>query len=158
MAVALEGGEWSAARPGRTLPPGKTLYPFYRRLGGPGPVLTGGKSLPHRDSIPDRPASSQPLYRLSYPAHEHVLYPTKISTDIDFHPFHMDFICDPPVKYSTHIFHSFTLLTWGLFCPINVICFSTGLSPREIQITRILYSLILMFHRSNHESIKEIAM
>jgi len=29
------GGEWSAARPGRTLPPGKTRYPFYRRLGGP---------------------------------------------------------------------------------------------------------------------------
>ena len=25
----------SAARPGRTLPPGKTRYPFYRRLGGP---------------------------------------------------------------------------------------------------------------------------
>ena len=28
-------GEWSAARPGRTLRPGKTRYPFYRRLGGP---------------------------------------------------------------------------------------------------------------------------
>jgi len=28
-------GEWSAARPGRTLPPGKTRYLFYRRLGGP---------------------------------------------------------------------------------------------------------------------------
>ena len=28
-------GEWSAARPCRTLPPGKTRYPFYRRLGGP---------------------------------------------------------------------------------------------------------------------------
>jgi len=28
-------GEWSAARPGRTLPSGKTRYPFYRRLGGP---------------------------------------------------------------------------------------------------------------------------
>ena len=28
-------GEWSAARPGRTLPPGKTQYPFYRRLHGP---------------------------------------------------------------------------------------------------------------------------
>ena len=28
-------GEWSAARPGRTLPPGKTRYPFYRRLSGP---------------------------------------------------------------------------------------------------------------------------
>ena len=35
MTVALEGGEWSAARPGRTLPPGKTRYPLYRRLGGP---------------------------------------------------------------------------------------------------------------------------
>ena len=35
MTAALEGGEWSAARPGHTLPPGKTWYPFYRRLGGP---------------------------------------------------------------------------------------------------------------------------
>ena len=35
MTAALEGGEWSAARPGRTLPPRKTQYPFYRRLGGP---------------------------------------------------------------------------------------------------------------------------
>ena len=35
MTAALEGGEWSAALPGRNLPPGKTRYPFYRRLGGP---------------------------------------------------------------------------------------------------------------------------
>jgi len=35
MTTALQGGEWSAARPGYTLPPGKTRYPFYRRLGGP---------------------------------------------------------------------------------------------------------------------------
>ena len=35
MTAALEGGEWSAARPGRTLPPRKTRYPLYRRLGGP---------------------------------------------------------------------------------------------------------------------------
>jgi hypothetical protein len=35
MTPALEGSEWSAARPGRTLPPGKTWYPMYRRLGGP---------------------------------------------------------------------------------------------------------------------------
>ena len=35
MTAALEGSEWSAARPGRTLPPGKTRCPFYRRLGGP---------------------------------------------------------------------------------------------------------------------------
>jgi len=70
MTAAIEGGEWSAALPGRTLPPGKTRYPFYRRLDGiPAPVWTGGKSRPHRDSIPDRPAPSQSLYRLSYPAH-----------------------------------------------------------------------------------------
>jgi len=31
----LEGGEGSASRPGRTLPPLKTRYPLYRRLGGP---------------------------------------------------------------------------------------------------------------------------
>ena len=35
MTTALEGGEWSAARPGRSLPPGKNRYPFCRRLGGP---------------------------------------------------------------------------------------------------------------------------
>ena len=35
MTTALEGGEWSAARPGGTLPPGNTRYPLYRRLGGP---------------------------------------------------------------------------------------------------------------------------
>ena len=35
MTVALEEGEWSAARPGRILPPGETRYTFYRRLGGP---------------------------------------------------------------------------------------------------------------------------
>ena len=35
MTAALEEHEWSAARPGRTLPPGKTRYPLYRRLGGP---------------------------------------------------------------------------------------------------------------------------
>jgi hypothetical protein len=63
------GGEWLAARSGRILPPGKTRDPLYRRLGGPpGPVWTGGKSLPHRNSIPDRPARSQSLYPLSYPA------------------------------------------------------------------------------------------
>ena len=34
MTKALERGEGSASRPGRSLPPGKTRYPLYRRLGG----------------------------------------------------------------------------------------------------------------------------
>ena len=63
MTSALEGGEWSAARPG------KDPVPILQEDGwAPGPVWTGGKSHPHRDSIPDRPARSQSLYRLSYPA------------------------------------------------------------------------------------------
>jgi len=35
MTAALEGGVWSAARLGRTLPEGKIRYLLYRRLGGP---------------------------------------------------------------------------------------------------------------------------
>jgi len=63
-------GEWSAARPGRNLPPGKTRYPFYRRLGGPqGRSGRAENLVPTGISIPDRPARSQSLYRLSYPAH-----------------------------------------------------------------------------------------
>ena len=50
--------------------PGKGPVPISQEAGwAPGPVWTGGKSRPHRDSIPDRPARSQSLYRLSYPAH-----------------------------------------------------------------------------------------
>ena len=52
MNAALEGGEWSAARPGRTLP-------IVQKAGwAPGPLWTGVKSHPHRDSIPDPPARS----------------------------------------------------------------------------------------------------
>ena len=50
--------------------PGKDPVPILQEAGwAPGPVWTGGKSRPHRDLIPDRPARSQSLYRLSYPAH-----------------------------------------------------------------------------------------
>jgi len=50
--------------------PGKDPVPILQEVGwAPGAVWTGGKSRLHRDSIPDRPASSQSLYRLSYPAH-----------------------------------------------------------------------------------------
>jgi hypothetical protein len=36
LTLAVNGGEWSASRPGRALPPGKDLrHPLYRRLGGP---------------------------------------------------------------------------------------------------------------------------
>ena len=50
--------------------PGKDLVPILQEAGwAPGLVWKGGKSRPHRDSIPDRPARSQSLYWISYPAH-----------------------------------------------------------------------------------------
>jgi len=70
MTAALEGGEWSAARPGRTLHPVKTPVPILQEAGwAPGSVWTGGKFRPNRDSISDRSARSQSLYRLRYPSH-----------------------------------------------------------------------------------------
>ena len=57
------GGEWSAARPGCTLPPEKTRYPLYKKLGGPQgrsggrkiaspPVFDPGSSSPWSVAIP----------------------------------------------------------------------------------------------------------
>ena len=50
------------------LPPVKTRYTWYRRVGGPpGPVWTGAENLtPTGIRSPDRPAFSESLYRLSY--------------------------------------------------------------------------------------------
>jgi len=59
--------------------PGKDPVPIVQEAGwAPGPVWTGEISRPHRDSIPDRPARSQSLYRLSYPAHPGGFYNNQI--------------------------------------------------------------------------------
>ena len=50
--------------------PGKDPVLILQEAGwAPGPVWTGGKSRPHRDSIPGHPAHSQSQYRLNYRAH-----------------------------------------------------------------------------------------
>ena len=55
--------------------PGKDPVPIVPEAGwAPGPVWKDGKSRLHRDSIPDRPAPSQSLYRLSYPTHGYYIY------------------------------------------------------------------------------------
>jgi len=73
MTAALEGDEWSAARPGRTLPKGKTRYPLYRRLGGPQGRFGRAENLVPT-GIRSRTVLSvaQSLYRLSYPAHIYI--------------------------------------------------------------------------------------
>jgi len=61
---------WVVSTPRPHFTPGKDPVPILQEAGwAPGPVWMGGKSRPHRDSIPDRPARSQSLYRLRYPAH-----------------------------------------------------------------------------------------
>jgi len=59
MTAALEEGEWSAGRPGRTLSHRKDPVPILQEAAWiPGSVWTGGKSRPHRYSIPKRPDRS----------------------------------------------------------------------------------------------------
>jgi hypothetical protein len=56
MTSSLEGGEWSAARPGRTLPPEKTPVPIVQEAGwATGPVWTGAENpVPTGIQSPDR--------------------------------------------------------------------------------------------------------
>jgi len=66
---ALDGVGGSQPHTPAASTPRKDPIPIVQETGwAPGPVWTGGKFRPHRDSIPDRPALSQSLYRLSYPA------------------------------------------------------------------------------------------
>ena len=59
-----------SSKPWPHFTPGKDPVPILQEAGwASGPVWTGGKSRPHRDSIPDRPARSQSLYRLSFSVH-----------------------------------------------------------------------------------------
>ena len=74
-------GEWSAARPGRTLPPGKTRYPFYRRLGGPeGRSGRAEYLVPYRIRSRTVQTVDHSLYRLSYRVHCYLrIYPKNVS-------------------------------------------------------------------------------
>ena len=69
-------GEGSASRPGRFFAPGKDTVPIVLEAGwAPGPVWTGAENIaPTGIRSPDRPARSQSLYRLRYPAHLLIMY------------------------------------------------------------------------------------
>ena len=70
IALLFQDRGTSSSTPRPHFTPGKDPVPILQEAGwAPGPVWTGEKSRPHRDSIPDRPALSQSLYRLSYRAH-----------------------------------------------------------------------------------------
>ena len=85
MTAALEGGEQSAARPDLLYtplpPPAKDPVPILQEVGWVlGLVWTGGKSRPHRDSIPDRPARSSVTIPTELPGpHTQCIYKKKIT-------------------------------------------------------------------------------
>ena len=55
--------------------PGKDSVPILQEAGwAPGPVWTGGKSRPHRDSIPDLPAPSSVAIPTELPGHSEGVY------------------------------------------------------------------------------------
>ena len=88
MTTALERGEGSASRLGRSLPPGKMRYTMYRRLGGPQARSGQMRKNSPQPGIgsPDRPARNQSLYRLSYPG-----------------PIYLLVIPFKPLKYRRHL-------------------------------------------------------
>ena len=69
MTTALEGDKGSGSRPGRSLPPGKTRYPLYRRLSGPQVRSGQVRKISSPPGFDPRVVQSvaQSLYRLSYP-------------------------------------------------------------------------------------------
>ena len=71
MTTALRGGEVPASRPGRSLPRERPGTHCTGGWVGPRARLDRcGKSRLTGVRSPDRPARSQSLYRLSYPAHK----------------------------------------------------------------------------------------
>ena len=60
MTAALEG-EWSATRPGRTLPAERTRYPLYRRLGGPQGRSGEVRKISPPPGFDPRPSSPYPV-------------------------------------------------------------------------------------------------
>jgi len=79
----------------------------------PGPVWTGGKSRPHRNSITNHPASSQSLYRLSYPPHLLLKYSVFISDFIGTWNFSTN-VRNTHIKFHENPSNGSRVVPWGL--------------------------------------------
>jgi hypothetical protein len=102
MTTALKGGEGSVSRPGY-FSSGKDPVPTVEEAGwAPGPVWTGAENLvPIGIWYPDRPARSQLLYQLSYPAHVYVGLLNKIKTMSSYCPIVHKCIASPTISYDS---------------------------------------------------------
>ena len=129
--------------------PGKDPVPILHEAGwAPGPVRKGGKSRPHRDSIPDRPAWTQSLYRLSYRAHNKsskgVVYWTEIGWDWNRDSIkkithvHVTLYRDRVVLRSSSTI-DYSLLTWHS---------RVAIAKRKVKILRKIWLLTCWIHRA----------
>jgi len=99
--------------------PGKDPVPIVQEAGwAPGPVWTGGKSRPHRDSIPDRPARSS------------VVIPTELPGPY----FHVDWIIH--IKIYNRKWNAKCYLKLSKICDID-----TNITIRWISMCSISYLL-----------------
>ena len=101
--------------------PGKDPVPTLQEAGwATGPVWTGGKYRPHWDSMPDRPARSQSLYRLNYPAHSvkiHSLYKRHLHKLITGH----SKVCTGSSKKMDGIWNRYNLKSTGRIYTFGVL-------------------------------------
>jgi len=101
--------------------PGKDRVPILQEAGWAlGTVWTGGKYRPHRDSIPDRPACSQSLYRLSYRAHDVLLSALKfvLQMFVDI----VKFVCSrAELVHNMWRLQIYRFLQW-IISRVNILC------------------------------------
>ena len=123
MTTALERGEGSASRPGRSLPPGKTRYPLNRRLGRP-----QGRSGKVRKISPPPgfdPRTVQPV------ASRSTDYATR------------------PIAFSVILFHSAPSIHCFLHPLIPTICISYSVSTIHLFLGLPLTLVPIGFHSNN---------
>ena len=136
--------------------PGKDPVPILQEAGwAPGPVWTGGKSCPHRDSIPAHPGRSQSLYLLSYSAYLYIYMTFKKQTvrqpcrktESDFYLFHSsEFII---VNLYRRLFWWFFWLKEELFLCAPLLCRPISLPHLPVHVYRcisLLCSKIMLKH------------
>jgi hypothetical protein len=101
LTSSQDGGEWSASRPGRFTPRGKSArYQFNRRLGGT-QSQSGRRGEEKLLTLPGlelrtlgRPARGESLYRLRYPGSNNIL-----KYEIILHFFHRLYFVSFGVSY-----------------------------------------------------------
>jgi len=126
MTALLEGGEWSAAHPCRTLPSEKNRHSFYRRLGGAQGRSGQAENLVH----------TAIFFWKIYCAFNHVhrnLTSLLSRVLVVRFPYH--------VIWHSHL-HSLIPAVWGVPFPtpctiLTKVCSFLGFSPRERALSRV---------------------